>query len=108
MTGEDGKNYRNIVSKRWKEIKDPTKLSACNDSTRQMKKEAEKPAKLGDDSSVSSTEQYEKNDGSEVCSKKKKKKKKKCRDSPKKHQKRQSLLIQILMTQVPRMKKNLH
>ena len=77
MTGEDGKNYRNIVSKRWKEIKDPAKLSACNDSTRQMKKEAEKPAKLGNDSSVSSTEQYEKNDGSEVCSKKKKKKKKK-------------------------------
>ena len=105
MTGEDGKNYRNIVSKRWKEIKDPAKLSACNDSTRQVKKEAEKPAKLGDDSSVSSTGQYEKNDGSEVCSKKKKKK---CRDSPKKHQKRQSLLIQILMTQVPRMKKNLH
>ena len=104
MTGEDGKNYRNIVSKRWKEIKDPAKLSACNDSTRQVKKEAEKPAKLGDDSSVSSTGQYEKNDGSEVCSKKKKK----CRDSPKKHQKRQSLLIQILMTQVPRMKKNLH
>ena len=105
MTGEDGKNYRNIVSKRWKEIKDPAKLSACNDSTRQVKKEADKPAKLGDDSSVSSTGQYEKNDGSEVCSKKKKKK---CRDSPKKHQKRQSLLIQILMTQVPRMKKNLH
>ena len=73
MTGEDGKNYRGIVSKRWKEIKeDPAKLSAYNDSTRQMKNEAEKPAKLGNDSSVRSTEQYEKNDGSEVCSKKKK------------------------------------
>ena len=61
MTGEDGKNYRGIVSKRWKEIKeDPAKLSAYNDSTRQMKNEAEKPTKLGDDSSVSSTEQCEK------------------------------------------------
>ena len=61
MTGEDGKNYRGIVSKRWKEIKeDPAKLSAYNDSTRQMKNEAEKPTKLGDDSSVSSAEQCEK------------------------------------------------
>ena len=61
MTGEDGKNYRGIVSKRWKEIKeDPAKLSANNDRTRQMKNEAEKPTKLGDDSSVSSTEQCEK------------------------------------------------
>ena len=106
MTGEDGKNYRGIVSKRWKEIKeDPAKLSAYNDSTRQMKNEAEKPTKLGDDSSVSSTEQYEK---MMVARSAVKKKKKKCRDSPKKHQKRQSLLIQILMTQVPRMKKNLY
>ena len=61
MTGEDGKNYRGIVSKRWKEIKeDPAKLSANNDRTRQMKNEAEKPTKLGDDSSVSSAEQCEK------------------------------------------------
>ena len=75
MTGEDGKNYRGIVSKRWKEIKeDPAKLSAYNDSTRQMKNEAEKPTKLGDDSSVSSTEQYEKMMVARSVVKKKKKK----------------------------------
>ena len=48
MTGEDRKNYRSIVSRRWKEIKeDPARLSAYNDRARQMKNEAEE---LGDDS----------------------------------------------------------
>ena len=48
MTGEDRKNYRSIVSREWKEIKeDPARLSAYNDRTRQMKNEAEEP---GDDS----------------------------------------------------------
>ena len=48
MTGEDRKNYRSIVSRRWKEIKeDPERLSAYNDRTRQMKNEAEES---GDDS----------------------------------------------------------
>ena len=84
MTGEDGKNYRGIVSKRWKEIKeDPAKLSAYNDRTRQMKNEAEKPTKLGDDSSVSSTEQYEKMMVARSAVKKKKKKKKIQRQSQK-------------------------
>ena len=42
MTGEDRKNYRSIVSRRWKEIKeDPARLSAYNDRARQMKNEAE-------------------------------------------------------------------
>ena len=37
MTGEDRKNYRSIVSRRWKEIKeDPAKLSEYNDRVRQM------------------------------------------------------------------------
>ena len=48
MTGEDQNNYQNIVSRKWKEIKeDPERLSAYNDRARQMKNEAEKP---GDDS----------------------------------------------------------
>ena len=48
MTGEDRKNYRSIVSRRWKEIKeDPARLSKYNDRVRQMQNEAEKP---GDDS----------------------------------------------------------
>ena len=48
MTGEDRKNYRSIVSRRWKEIKkDPARLAAYNDRARQIKNEAEKP---GDDS----------------------------------------------------------
>ena len=44
MTGEDRKNCRSIVSRRWKEIKeDPEMLSAYNDRAKQMKNEAEKP-----------------------------------------------------------------
>ena len=45
MIGEDRKNYRSIVSRRWKEIKeDPERLSTYNDRARQMKNETEKPA----------------------------------------------------------------
>ena len=48
VTGEGRKNYRSIVSRRWKEIKeDPARLSVYNDRARQMKNEAEK---LGNDS----------------------------------------------------------
>ena len=48
MTGEGRKNYRSIVAKRWKEIKeDPARLSKSNDRARQMQNEAEE---LGDDS----------------------------------------------------------
>ena len=48
MTGEDRKNYRSIVSRRWKEVKeDPARLSAYNDRARQMKNEVKEP---GDDS----------------------------------------------------------
>ena len=48
MTGEDRKNYRSIVSRRWKEIKEnPAWLCAYNDMARQMKNEGEEP---GDDS----------------------------------------------------------
>ena len=37
ITGEDRKNYRSIVSRRWKEIKeDPAKLSEYNDRVRQI------------------------------------------------------------------------
>ena len=37
MTGEDRKNYRSIVSRRWKEIKeDPAKLSEYNDRARRI------------------------------------------------------------------------
>ena len=47
MTGEDRKNYRSIVSRRWKEIKEnPARLSAYNDRARQMKNEVEES---GDD-----------------------------------------------------------
>ena len=61
MIGEDEKNYRSIVSRRWKEIKEGSaKLSACSDWATQMKNEAEKPTKFGDDPSVSSTEQHQK------------------------------------------------
>ena len=39
--GEDRRNYRNIVSRRWREIKeDLARLSAYNDRVRQMKNEA--------------------------------------------------------------------
>ena len=38
MTGEDGKNYRSIVWRRWKEIKeDLARLSTYNDRARQMR-----------------------------------------------------------------------
>ena len=48
MTGKDRKNYRSIVSRRSKEIKeDPEGLAAYNDRARQTKKEAGGP---GDDS----------------------------------------------------------
>ena len=58
MTGEDRKNYRRIVSRRWMEIKeDLERLSAYNDRARQINNEAEKPAKLGDNLSVGSIEQ---------------------------------------------------
>ena len=51
MTGEDRRNYRNIVSRRWREIKeDLARLSAYNDRVRQMKNEA------GGDLSVGSME----------------------------------------------------
>ena len=41
LTGEDTKNYRSIVSRMWKEIKeDPERLSEYNDRARQMKNEA--------------------------------------------------------------------
>ena len=46
------------MSRRWKEIKgDPARLSEYNDRARQMKNEAEKPAKAGDDLSVGSLKQ---------------------------------------------------
>ena len=48
MIGEDQKNYRSIVSRRWKEIKeDSERLSAYNDRARYMKNEA---GEVGDDS----------------------------------------------------------
>ena len=48
MTGENRKNYRSVVSRRWKEIKeDPERLSEYNNMARQMQIEAEEP---GDDS----------------------------------------------------------
>ena len=49
------------MSRRWKDVKEDTaRLSAYNDRARQMKNETEKPIKLGDDPSVSSTAQHEK------------------------------------------------
>ena len=48
MTGEDQKNYRSIVSRRWKEIKeDLARSSAYDDRARQITNETEEP---GDDS----------------------------------------------------------
>ena len=96
------KNYRSIVSRRWKEIKEGSaKLSACSDWATQMKNEAEKPTKFGDDPSVSSTEQHQKTVAERSAVKKK------YRDNPKKCQSPQNLLIQTWMTQVPRINKNL-
>ena len=70
MTGEDRKNYRSIMSRRWREIKeDPARPSAYNDRARQMKNETEKPAKAGDDLSVGSMEQQIVT-GRPVCKKK--------------------------------------
>ena len=61
MTGENRRNYRSIVSRSWKEItEDPARLSIYHDRAIQMKNEAEKAIKLGDDSSVSRTKQHEK------------------------------------------------
>ena len=95
MTGEDQKNYRSIVSKTWNDIKeDPARLTVYNDRARKMKNEAEKPTKLGDDSSVSRMEQHEKTMAERATVKKK------YRDSPKKHQSPQSSLIQTRMTQI--------
>ena len=86
MTGEDRKNYRSIVSRRWKKIKeDPEKLSIYNDRARQMKNEA---GELGDDS------QNEKTVVDRPAVKR-----------PKKHQKPLSLLIQTQITQT--MNKNM-
>ena len=48
MTGEDRKNYRSIVSRIWKKIKeDPARLFTYNNRARQMRDEAEKTAKVG-------------------------------------------------------------
>ena len=78
MTGEEQRNYRSIVSQRWKKIKeDAARLSEYNDMAKQMKNKVEKPAKIGDNLSVG-------------------------KKSPKKPPKPQSLLTQ---TQIPRMKK---
>ena len=61
MTGENRRNYRSMVSRSWKEItEDPARLSIYHDRAIQMKNEAEKAIKLGDDSSVSRTKQREK------------------------------------------------
>ena len=46
------------MSRRYKEIKeDPGELSEYNNRARELNKEAEKPAKAGDDLSVGSIEQ---------------------------------------------------
>ena len=60
ITGEDRRNYRSTVSRRWKEIKeDPARLFTYNDRARQMRNETEKPTKSGDDLSVGSMVQHE-------------------------------------------------
>ena len=60
MTGEDQKNFRSIVSGRWKKIKeDPARLFTYNNRARQMRDEVEKPTKSGDDFSVGSMIQHE-------------------------------------------------
>ena len=60
MTEEERKTYRSIVSRRSKKIKeDPARLFAYNNRARQMKNEAEKPTKSGNDLSVSSMVQHE-------------------------------------------------
>ena len=42
VTGEDQKNYRSIVSRRWKKIKEnPERLYAYNDRARQMKNDSQ-------------------------------------------------------------------
>ena len=58
MAGGDRKNYRSIVSRMWKKIKeDPAKLFTYNNRARQMMDEAEKPAKVRYDLSVGNMEQ---------------------------------------------------
>ena len=60
MTGEDRKNFRSIVSGRWKKIKeDPARLFTYNNRARQMRDEAEKPTKSGDDLWVGSMVHHE-------------------------------------------------
>ena len=47
MTGEDRKNYRSIVSRRWKEIQeDPAMLSVYDDRARQMQNEDSQNEKM--------------------------------------------------------------
>ena len=58
MTQKDWKNYRSIVLRMRKKIKeDPARLFAYNNRARQIRDEAEKPAKVRDDLSVGSMEQ---------------------------------------------------
>ena len=60
VTGEDRKYFRSIVSERWKKIKeDPVRLFIYNNRARQMRDEAEKPTKSGDDLSVGSMVPHE-------------------------------------------------
>ena len=92
MIAEDWKNYRSIVSRMWKKIKEhPARLLTYNNRVWQMRDEADKPAKVGDDLSVGSMEQQAVTERSVI---------KKChRDSPKKHQSLQGLLKQNQMIQ---------
>ena len=70
----------------WKNIKkDPARLFAYNNTARQMRDEAEKPAKVRDELSVGSMEQQAMTERPVI---------KKPRDSPQKHQSLQSLLKQ--------------
>ena len=56
MTGEDQKSFYSIVSTRCRKIKeDPARLFAYNNRAMQMRNEAEKPTKSGDDPLVDST-----------------------------------------------------
>ena len=60
VTGEDRKDFRSIVSERRKKIKeDPVRLFIYNNRARQMRDEAEKPTKSGDDLSVGSMVPHE-------------------------------------------------
>ena len=60
MTWENRKNYKSIVSGKWKKIKeDPARLFAYNNRVRQNGDESEKPTKSGDDPFVGSMVQDE-------------------------------------------------